>query len=360
LIEVRSNVHLPGRWGASVLVSLLLAAALGRIDPVDAEIKATVPLAEVNGEAITAEDLERSLGARLRKLEEQIYELKRRQLDALIAERLLAGEAAKRGISVPALLDSEVTTKVGLVTEQEIEALYQANKARLQGEESAVREQLRARLQQQKLAARRAAFVESLRAQAKVVLNLEPPPIVRADVPVDGAPVRGAAEAPVTIVEFSDFQCPFCKGVQATLADLLKRYPGKVKLVYRDFPIDGLHPQARRAAEAARCARDQGKFWEYHDLLFAEAPKAAPEDLERYAQHVGLDVAAFARCLSDNVHRAAVQRDIDEGTRLGLTATPIFFINGRSLMGAQPIDAFIRLIEEELRGSSGPASKPTG
>jgi protein-disulfide isomerase len=135
---------------------------------------------------------------------------------------------------------------------------------------------------------------------------------------------------------------------------LLKQYPGKVKLVYRDFPIDGLHPQTRRAAEAARCARDQGRFWEYHDLLFAEAPKAAPEDLQRYAEQSGLDLAAFERCLSDNVHRAAVQRDLDEGTRLGVTGTPAFFINGRPLSGAQPLEAFVRVMEEELGRMAGP------
>jgi protein-disulfide isomerase len=339
------------------LGGLILAVALG-VSLADAESPATAPPAEVNGEAITSDDLERALGGRLRQLEQQIYELKRKQLDALIAQRLLAQEAARRGISVAALLDAEVTAKVGLVTEQEVEASYQANKARLRGEEAAVREQIRARLQQQTLAAQSARFVESLRSKATIRDRLQAPPVVRLDVPVDGAPVRGSAEAPVTLVEFSDFHCPFCKRVQATLTQLLERYPGKVKLVYRDFPIDSLHPEARRAAEAARCAQDQGKFWEYHDLLFTQAPKAAPEDLQRYAEQSGLDVAAFERCLSDNVHRAAVQRDIDEGTRLGVTGTPAFFINGRPLSGAQPLEAFVRVMEEELGRMAGPRRGP--
>jgi protein-disulfide isomerase len=318
---------------------------------------ATVPLADVNGDVILAEDLERALGAKLRKLEEQVYELKRQQLDALIAERLLAQEATKRGGSVAALLDAEVTAKVAVVTEQEVEAFYQANKARLRGEEAAVREQIRPYLQQQKLAAKRAEFVETLRSQAKIVDRLQPPPIVRVEVPLDGAAIRGAADAPVTIVEFSDFHCPFCKRVQPTLAQLLERYPGKVRLAYRDYPIDGLHPQARKAAEAARCARDQGKFWEYHDLLFAGPPSATPEALERYAGQAGLDVAAFGACLSGGVHRAAVQRDVDEAGRLGISGTPGFFINGRPLTGAQPLEAFVRVIEEELAASGTPAGK---
>jgi protein-disulfide isomerase len=332
---------------AWALLSLLLAVAPGAAR-VNAEVHATPPVAEVNGESVTAEDLERALGAGLRKLEEQIYDLKRRQLDALIAERLLAQEATRRGTSVSALLDAEVTAKAGPVADEEVEAFYQEHKERLRGEEAALRPRIRSYLQQQALAAQRARFVEALRSQAKVVDRLRAPPIVRVDVQGDGAPVRGPVDAPVTLVEFSDFHCPFCKRVQATLTQLLARYPGKLKLVFRDFPIDSLHPQARRAAEAARCARDQGKFWEYHDVVFAGPPQAAPEDLGRYATQVGLDLATFEGCLSGGVHRAAVQRDVDEAGRLGLDGTPAFFINGRPLTGAQPVEAFARVIEEEL------------
>lgn len=334
-------------WAWSTLWGLMLAVALG-MPSVRAETTATEPPAEVNGEAITAKDLERALGAKLSKLEEQIYHLKRQQLEALIAQRLLAQEAAKRGVSVAVLLDAEVTAKAEPVTEEEIEDYYQANKSRLRGDEATIRQNVRARLQQQKVAARRKLFVESVRSQAKVLVHLQPPPVFRVAVSVEGAPVRGAAEAPVTLVEFSDFHCSFCKRAQTTLAQLLERFPGKVRHVYRDFPIDHLHPQARRAAEAARCAQDQGKFWDYHDVLFTHAPKATTEDLGRYAVQVGLDRATFERCLSGGTHRATVQRDLDEGTRLGVTATPAFFVNGRPLSGAQPLDAFVRVVEEEL------------
>jgi protein-disulfide isomerase len=313
-----------------------------------AESDKNEPLAEVNGEMITAKDVEGALGARLSKLEEQIYDLKRRELDSLIAQRLFAQEAAKRGISVPALLDAEVTAKVSLVTEKEIEDFYQQNKARMRGDETEVRQKIRAFLQQQKLTARREAFVESLRSQGQVVVRLSPPPAIRVEVSTDGAPIRGAVDAPVTIVEFSDFECPFCKQTHPTLKQLLERYPGKVRLAYRDFPLDSIHPQARRAAEAARCAGDQKKFWEYHDVLFTQSPQLAIEDLRRYAGQVGLDVKKFEACLAAGVHKAGVQRDLDEGNRLGVTGTPAFFINGRSLTGAQPLEAFARLIEQEL------------
>lgn len=306
------------------------------------------PLAEVDGEAISAEEVEKGLGPQLRKLEEQIYTLKRAKVEALIAERLLAREAARRGISVPALLDAEVTAKVGLVSEQEIEAFYQANKDRLRGDEATAREQIRAYLQTQKLAARREAFLESLRAKSRVFVHLMALPVFRAELSVAGAPFKGLATAPVTIVKFEDFHCPFCKRVQETFAQLLARYADKLRLVHRDFPIDTLHPEARRAHEAARCAHEQGKFWPYHDKLYANAPEASPEQLKAYAREVGLDLSVFEQCSTSGRYQAAVQQDVEEGNRLGVFATPTFFINGRALSGAQPIERFVQVIEEEL------------
>jgi protein-disulfide isomerase len=305
-------------------------------------------LAEVDGVAITAEDVEKPLASQLSKLEEQIYNLKRQRLEALINEKLLAREAAKRSVSVPALLDAEVTSKVGLVTEQEIEKFYQDNKAQLQGEESALRDQIRAHLQNQKLAAKRAEFLKSLRSQAKVVVNLKPPPVLRVDVSVNGAPFKGPANAPVTIVEFSDFHCPFCRRVLPTLAQLEARYGEKIKLVFRDFPIDNLHPGASQAHEAARCANEQGKFWAYHDKLFASPPKSSPEIFKGLAKEVGLDISGFENCFDSGKYQAAVKKDIDEGQRAGVTGTPAFFINGRVISGAQPLETFTRVIDDEL------------
>jgi protein-disulfide isomerase len=335
-------------WRAKAVFCGLIFALTLNEPSFGADSSKNEPLAEVNGETITAEELNRALGAKLAKLEEQIYDLKRRELDSLIEQRLFAQEAAKRKLSVAALLDAEVTAKVGLVTEKEIEDFYQANKSRMRGDDSEIRQKIRAFLQQQKLNARREAFAESLRSQGKVVVRLQPPPAIRVEVSTDGTPVRGAANAPVTIVEFSDFECPFCKQAHPTVKQVLERYPGKVRLAYRDFPLDSIHPQARRAAEAARCASDQGKFWEYHDVLFSQSPQLALEDLRRYAGQVGLDVTKFDGCLAAGVHKSAVQRDLDEGNRLGITGTPAFFVNGRPLQGAQPLEAFTRLIEQEL------------
>jgi len=203
-------------------------------------------------------------------------------------------------------------------------------------------------LQGQKVAARKQIFLESLRSQAKVVVHLAPPPVYRTEVSVDGAPSKGNDTAQVTVVEFQDFHCPFCERVQPTLAQLMSRYGGRIRLVFRDFPIDQLHPQARKAHQAARCAKDQGKFWPFHDILFARAKKGGPEDLKTYAREAGLNMKSFERCLGSGGHQAEVQKDVDEGIRAGVSATPSFFINGRLVSGALPLERFVFLIEEEL------------
>jgi len=319
-----------------------------------AQSASPMPLAEVNGGVITAADLERALGTRLANLEEKIYALKQKELDALIAERLLEQEAVKREVPQATLLDKEVTEKVSPVTEAEVEKFYHANKSSLGEDGPAIRQQVRSYLQQQRLTAQRNQFVNSLRSNAKVQVMLPPPPVHQIEVRLDGDLVRGASDGVVSIVEFSDYHCPFCKGVQPTLSVLLAKYPDRVRFVFRDFPLERLHPQAFRAAEAARCAQDQGKFWEYHDIIFEQAPKAEEIDLKRYAEQVGLDIDKFTSCLFQNVHRQAVQQDRDEGNRLGLDGTPAFFINGRFLSGAQPLEEFVRVIDEELaRAAAG-------
>ena len=319
--------------------------------------KATAPspvakgavLAEVDGVPITKEEIEKALAVQLSKLEEQIYTLKQRRLDAMIVERLIAKEAAKRRVSEAALLDAEVTSKVGLVTEQEINAFYQANNLP-KDDDAARREQVRSRLQSQKIAAQREAFVKRLRSQAKVAVYLTPPPVQRIQMNVDGAPFVGAADAPVTIVEFSDFHCPFCQRAEDTVAQILSRYGDRVRVIWRDYPVDNLHPQSRKAHEAARCASDQGKFWPYQKALFAGPPKQ-PDQLPAVAQETGLDTASFKACVESGKHQAAVQKDVEEGKRLDVTGTPTFFINGRVLVGAQPLEAFVRVIDDELARS---------
>ena len=335
---------------------LTLAAAVA-----DAQ-QPPVAVAEVNGVPITEEDVGRLIGMQLARVETQVYEFKLQTIEALIAEKLVVAEAAKRNISVAALIDAEVTSKTAIVSEQEVEAYYLANKSQFANQsEPAARAQIRSNLQNEKLNVARQAFVRSLRSQSAVKVLLKPPLVYRAPVTAAGARSLGRDDAPVTVIEFSDYHCPFCKRAEDTVAQILARYGDRVRLVFKDFPIDQLHPQSRRAHEAARCAAEQSRFWEYHKLLFAGPPQASPDQLKTLAERAGIDVGRFERCLADGGHKADIQHDVDEGVALGVNATPTFFINGRPLSGAQPLETFVRLIDDELVAATSvavPASSP--
>jgi len=167
---------------------------------------------------------------------------------------------------------------------------------------------------------------------------------------VEGAPSIGAETAKLTLVEFSDFQCPYCgRHVTNTYPDLKQQYieTGKMKYVFRDFPLSN-HKLAPKAAEAAHCAGEQDKFWEMHDRLWENAGKLQPADLKEHAVALGLDPGAFGQCLDSGRYAAVVGRDTAAGAQLGVSGTPAFFINGRPLTGAQPFEAFAQVIEEEL------------
>lgn len=307
-------------------------------------------VAEVDGETITADQVDKALGPALDKLEQQIYDMRRQQLDQLIADRLVKREADRRGVTVEALLAAEVGQKVAPVTDADVEQFFQANKERLP-QQPDIKPQIKQYLQNQREGERRDAYVKSLRDGAKVAVTLAPPPVTRVTIDIAGAPFKGPEDAPITLVEFSDFHCPFCRRVKPTLAELLARYPDKIKLVYKDLPLDSLHPAARSAAEAARCAHDQGKFWPFHDKVYERAPDASPATLKAIATEVGLDLGAFDGCVSSGKHRDTVRRSVAEAEGFGATGTPAFFINGRLVAGALPLEQFTRVIDEELAGT---------
>jgi len=330
----------------SIPVSLLLAAILvSGCQKVDG-----AKIAEVDDQTILFSDLQKYAGRELSVQRENLYKLEQQKLGEYITAFLLTQEAKKRGVSVEALLDQEVNSKIMPVGDDEIEVFYKSNKARIAVDLDKVREQIRGYLHNQKVEAQKALFFKSLRSKAKVISYLKSPPIFRAELSVTGEPARGSEKARVTIVKFEDFQCPFCKQVQPTFNELLARYNGKVRLVHKDLPLESLHPQARQAAEAGRCAYEQRKFWEYHDKLYANSPKASADDLKSYAKEIGLNVDSFDRCFASRKYKAVVQQDLNEGAQLGLTGTPTFFINGREISGGQPLEAFTAMIDEELGG----------
>jgi protein-disulfide isomerase len=301
-------------------------------------------VAIVGGEPITAQRLEQEIRGQLLDLRMREYQLRSRALDEIIARTLVEKEAKARGVSQGDLSKAEVDDKVA-VSEPEARAHYEANKARFkdQPEEEALKRSSN-ELRQQRVRERRLAFVRELREKAGVRVLLEP---VRVTVEPGNNPSRGPAAAPVTIVEFSDFQCPYCARALPTLKKVQETYGDRVRMVFRDFPLQN-HPQAPKAAEAAGCADEQGRFWEMHDRLFANQAKLQVPDLKQHAAELGLESAKFDECLDSGRRATDWQLDLAEGSGYGVTGTPAFFINGRMLVGAQPYESFVQVIEDEL------------
>ncbi|HMH52192.1 MAG TPA: thioredoxin domain-containing protein [Candidatus Acidoferrum sp.] len=338
---------------AGLLVAMALeASAQGTPPPKNAA-------ATIGNEVISISEVEKSSATELAGLEEQRYRVLDRRLGAMIAEKLLTLEAKKRGVSMEALMHAEVTSKVPAVTGEDVNAFISQNRERLpKGDEADLKVKVADYLHRLQLNQRTEAFVAGLREQTPVQVFLKPPDPVRVSVDSKGGFARGPDDAAVTIVEFTDFQCPFCKNVVPTLKDLVTRYGDKVRWVFRDYPIVGLHPDAPLVHEAARCAGEQGKFWLYHDLAFERAPAATPANLKAYAAEVGVEANAFSQCLDSHKHRAAVAADVETGSKLGVTGTPTFFINGQLLVGNQPLAEFQRVVEREL-GRTAAAPAPT-
>lgn len=328
--------------------ALLIACVVALYGVAQALAQDAAPVATVDGEAISLEEIEGPVGANIAALKEEIYRLQRQRIEDIISERLLAKAAKQRGTTVDALTNAEVVAKVQPVTDAEVELFYQQNQGRLPVQQPDLRERIRTYLKNQKLIAQRVAFVNQLRAKAQVQVFLREPLPYRASTNIEGAPFKGAADAPVVIVKFEDFHCSFCKESQPTLEQLLSRYQNQVKIVHKDFPIEEIHPGVRQAHVAARCANVQGKFWPYHDTLYRNAPKTSPDDLNKYAAEAGLDAAAFELCLASGKFDAAVQANVEQGKQAGVGGTPAFLINGRLLGGAQSLDRFTQLIDEEL------------
>ena len=189
------------------------------------------------------------------------------------------------------------------------------------------------------------SLLEQAEAGGEVAVFLRP---TRIEVSFDPARLRGSPDAPVRIVEFSDYTCPYCRRAESILSELRAKYQGKVSQAYRDYPLREIHPHAQMAAEASRCAAEQGKFWGYHDLLFANSEKQTPDDLRIYAHALQLDDKRFDSCLSSGQYKPQIEQDVQDGARAGIVGTPAFFINGIYLDGAQPAAVFERIIDEEL------------
>jgi len=283
--------------------------------------------ARVDGEPILKVDVETPIEAQLNDLYQKVHDLQRRSLDQLINVKILEREARKRNVTVERLIETEVRPRVKPVTQQEVDRESLAIQERQPGSKPD-KEAVRRGIYSQRYYAVLGQFVERLKREVPVEILLPPPKAFVHQVVAEESPWTGGRDAPVTVVEFSDFQCPSCKGHHQTVKDLLQEFKGRVKLVARQYPL-GYHPLAQKAAEAALCAHEQGAYWEYADLLFSEQESMQEGTFRSLAEALGLDMGRFGQCLDSGRYRDQVLRDKSDGAKAGVSGTPTFFVNGK-------------------------------
>ena len=336
-------------FGLSSVCAALILVAPFRLPAQDSP----KPLATVAGQPIYEQDLMSLAGPSLLDLRKQEYKLKSDVLNQAIRNKLVELEAKKKGVTSEELLKQEVDSKVAEPSDDEAKGYYLAvkNQGTLPFEQ--IKAQVKQLLKRSEIEQAREKYADSLRDKTEVSILLQPPVV---QVNYDPARVKGNPDAPVTIVEFADFQCPFCSRVQPLLMDVLGKYKGKVKLAYMDFPLSQIHLHAEMAAEASRCALTQGKYWDMHDAMLADQSKLDEPALVKTAGGLGMDQNSFAACLKSGKYNAVVQQDFKAGSQAGVNATPTFFINGEFLSGAHSDADFINIIDRQLSVSSGKGS----
>lgn len=335
---------------SSLIIAISLPGPLlhlGSTSPSDSIV------ATVGSRPITLRDVEQAAAMALYQADQQRDTILRKVLHEKIDEELLAGHAADQGVTVEQLLshasESQDIARLANLPAPVRQLGAEWDMRRVNPIPSQdIREQARIRQ----------ALLVSLRrkVQIKIALPEVPPPII--SVSTGNHPSQGPAEAPITIVIFSDFQCPYCRLSVPLIKELLQEYPQDVKVVYRNYPGPN-HPYANQAAEAAQCAGAQGRFWEYHDLLFQQQ-SAMGWDVTALANELSLDSLAFNRCLNTGRYREEVRKDFQEAIKLGISSTPTFLVNGRPLVGAHPLADFKMVIDPLIKEgkSAGTDSRP--
>lgn len=302
-------------------------------------------VARMGDRVIRADELEKIAGGSLIKLRQQMYEAKKRAIEKYAYDLMVDQKAKAEGLSRDEWLKKNLEAQVPKPTDEEIASVMKQYRSRLAKDDDQARNQVVAYLTQRARRGAEDALRKKLEAEAGLKILLEPP---RLDAKVrEHNPTRGPELAPVTLIEYTDFQCPYCGRSQATLEALRERYGKRIRFVFKNLPLP-MHQNSRSAAEAAMCAKDQGKFWEMHDWLFANHTKLGQENILKQAEKMGLDVEALKKCINDKVHSSEIDQDVEEAQSFGITGTPGFIINGRLLTGAQPVENFESVINEEL------------
>ncbi len=336
------------RW-FPVLAAIALAAPCGGAQSPTLAVVDGEPLTEADVRAVAAAEFEAIDVERLQfeaGIRQREHETLERALAGIIADRLIQAEAERQGTTTAELLQAEVESRVTEPTAAEMESIYQINQQQLGGVSREVAmARVRQFLMENSYNAALEAFVADLRAAYGVESTLGP---YRVEVATEGHPSRGPADAPVTLVEFSDFECPFCRRTQPVLDQIEAAYGDRIRLVYRQFPLTDIHPRAQKAAEASLCANDQGQFWPMHDAMFEEPIELEVASLRFKASNLGLDGEQFASCLESGKYADRVRDDLRAGMAAGVTGTPTIYVNGRPVSGAQDYATYAAIIEDEL------------
>ncbi|MFQ5789131.1 MAG: thioredoxin domain-containing protein [Acidobacteriota bacterium] len=346
--EKRACPLTAARWFCTLLLAWVVLGSLACWED-NARREPTDVLATIDGSPVTMAEVEELADDELSRLQFD-YERKRHQLlektlENLVHDRLLEDEAEHHGISKQALL-MDALGRVQ-VTEADVNAWYEQNRARLaQGNKERLFPQIRQLLYQQAQSEARGKLLRRLEEENNVVYILEP---FRVKLANDGAPALGPEHAPVTVVEFSDFECPYCKRFSSTLDQIKNDYGDQVRIVFRQFPLQ-IHANAQKAAEASLCAEEQDRFWDMHDLLFTEQKQLQVTELKEKAGRLGLDTNAFNRCLDSGRYETRVAADLQDGSAAGVSGTPAVFVNGRPVPGgAVPYQTMADVIQDELQ-----------
>ena len=323
-----------------VLAALLFSSASAIISAQNSATT-TEPVARISGQVLTLGELQAQEGGKLLQAQYQYYLNERKALEEAIDNRLLEDEARRKQMPLDQLLESEVYKDVKDPTEDQLEVYYEG----LDTQESyqSIRGEVLQHIRELRRTKARAAYVEALRKKAQINILLMPP---TANVNTATAFARGDKAAPVVLVEFADYQCPYCQKVNPQIQQLKKEYGDALTVMYKDFPLP-MHHSAQKAAEAARCAGEQGKFWEYHDVLFY-SKQIEPDDLKEHARVLKLDTERFDTCLDNGTEAETVKHDLDEAKSLGLTGTPSFFVNGHFFSGVVDYAALKDIINQQL------------
>lgn len=324
------------------LAALLACSATGQEAPVSPASSDDQIVATVDGVELRVSDLD--IGGELTRIRQEEYQAKVQGVEAKIAEILIRKDAERMELSFEAYLEQEIGSKLAGPTPEQVERFYAQQKDRIGRPLADVRTQIERVLQQQLVRSAHDELVARLREGSEIHVSVEPP---RVEVTAETVRVRGPEDAPISIIEFSDFQCPFCRQVQPALAELQAKYGDQVRWSFKDLPLSSIHPQAQKAAEAARCAAEQDKFWEFRATMFAST-NITRELFDSTAETLGVDMADFATCLDSDRHREAVMADSAEAESMGISGTPAFVINGVLLTGAQPLENFVAVIDREL------------